>query len=129
MKRQKHLFDAQGKVLGRLATEIAKILDGRNKTDYIPNIDGGDFVVVINADKVLTTGKKLEKKMYHHFSGYPGGISSISLKNLLKKDSKKVIQNAVYGMLPKNKLREKMMARLYVYSGIEHNHKNIEVTH
>ncbi|HOW60149.1 MAG TPA: 50S ribosomal protein L13 [Candidatus Moranbacteria bacterium] len=129
MKRQKHLFDAQGKVLGRLATEIAKILDGRNKTDYIPNIDGGDFVVVINADKVLTTGKKLEKKMYHHFSGYPGGISSISLKNLLKKDPKKVIQNAVYGMLPKNKLREKMMARLYVYSGIEHNHKNIEVTH
>jgi large subunit ribosomal protein L13 len=128
-KRQYHLFDAQGKVLGRMATEIAKILDGRNKVDYTPNIDGGDFVVVINADKIRVTGNKLEGKIYHHFSGYPGGISSISLKNLLKKDSKKVIQNAVYGMLPKNKLRDKMMLRLYVYADAQHNHKNIGVTH
>lgn len=129
MKRQKHLFDAQGKILGRMATEIANVLDGRNKVDYTPNIDGGDFVVVINADKIRVTGNKLEGKIYHHFSGYPGGISSISLKNLLKKDSKKVIQNAVYGMLPKNKLRDKMMLRMDVYADAQHNHKNIEVTH
>ena len=129
MERKKHLFDAQGKVLGRMATEIAKILSGRNKADYEPHVDGGDSVVVINADKIRVTGNKLEGKIYHHFSGYPGGISSISLKNLLKKDSKKVIQNAVYGMLPKNKLRSKMMLRLHVYAETEHNHKNIEITH
>jgi len=77
MNRQYHLFDAQGKVLGRLATEIAKILSGRNKVDYVPHIDGGDFVIVINADKVRVTGNKMEGKIYHKYSGYPGGISSI----------------------------------------------------
>jgi len=128
-KRQYHLFDAQGKILGRLATEIAKTLDGRNKVDYTPHIDGGDIAIVINADKIRVTGNKLEGKIYHSFSGYPGGISSIALKDLLKKDSGKVIKNAVYGMLPKNKLRDKMMLRLHVYAGAEHNHKNIEVTH
>ena len=112
MNRQKHLFDAEGKILGRLATEIAKVLSGRNKIDYTPNIDGGDFVVVINADKIRVTGKKMDDKIYHRFSGYPGGISSIALKDLLKKDSRKVIQGAVYGMLPKNNLRDKMMLRL-----------------
>lgn len=129
MNRQYHLFDAQGKVLGRLATEIAKTLSGRNKVDYIPHIDGGDFVVVINADKIRVTGNKMEGKIYHKFSGYPGGISSISLKDLLAKDSGKVIQNAVYGMLPKNKLRDKMMLRLNVFGGSEHTFKNIEITH
>jgi large subunit ribosomal protein L13 len=118
MTRQYHLFDANGKVLGRLATEIAKVLSGRNKVDYVPNIDGGDFAIVINSDKI-----------YHRFSGYPGGITSIALKDLLKKDSKKVIQNAVYGMLPKNKLRDKMMKRLKIHEGAEHNIKNIDVTH
>jgi large subunit ribosomal protein L13 len=129
MKRQYHLFDAQGKVLGRLATEIAKVLSGRNKVDHTPHIDGGDFVVVINASKVRVTGKKLTDKIYHKFSGYPGGISSIAFGDLLEKDPRKVIQNAVYGMLPKNKLRDKMMLRLHVYGGEEHGHKNIEVTH
>lgn len=129
MKRQYHLFDAQNKVLGRLATEIAKTLSGRNKVDYVPNIDGGDFVVVINSDKVRVTGNKTDDKIYHRFSGYPGGISSISFKDLIKKDSRKVIQNAVYGMLPKNKLRDKMMLRLNIYKDAEHNHKNIEITH
>jgi len=128
-KRQTHLFDAQGKILGRLATEIAKIIDGRNKVDYTPNIDGGDIIIVINADKIRVTGNKLEGKIYHHFSGYPGGISSITLKDLLKKDSRKVIKSAVYGMLPKNKLRDKMMLRLHIYTGAEHNHKNIEIIH
>ncbi|NTV41192.1 MAG: 50S ribosomal protein L13 [Candidatus Moranbacteria bacterium] len=129
MKRQYHLFDAQGKILGRLATEIAKVLSGRNKVDYTPHIDGGDFVVVINAGKVGVTGKKLTDKIYHKFSGYPGGISSISFGDLLEKDSRKVVQNAVYGMLPKNKLRDKMMTRLFVHEGEEHGYKNIEVTH
>ena len=129
MNRQYHLFDAEGKVLGRLATEIAKTLSGRNKVDFVPHIDGGDFVAVINADKIKVTGNKAEDKIYHRFSGYPGGISSISFKDLLKKDSGKVIQNAVYGMLPKNNLRDKMMLRLSVFPGAEHTVKNIDVTH
>lgn len=129
MNRQYHLFDAQGKVLGRLATEIAKVLSGRNKVEYIPHIDGGDFVVVINMDKIHVTGNKMDDKIYHKYSGYPGGISSIALKDLLKKDAGKVMQNAVYGMLPKNKLRDKMMLRLNVFAGAEHNAKHIDVTH
>lgn len=129
MNRQYHLFDAEGKVLGRLATEIAKTLSGRNKVDYIPHIDGGDFVIVINAEKIKVTGNKMDDKIYHKYSGYPGGISSIALKDLLKKDCGKVIQNAVYGMLPKNKLRDKMMLRLNVFGGAEHTFKNINVTH
>jgi large subunit ribosomal protein L13 len=128
MERKYHLFDAEGKVLGRLATETAKILSGRNKVDYTPHIDAGDFVVVINAEKIRVTGNKMEDKIYHRFSGYPGGISSIALKDLLKKDAGKVIQNAVYGMLPKNKLRNEMMKRLLVYRDAEQKHK-IDVTH
>ena len=129
MKRQYHLFDAEGKVLGRLSTEIAKVLSGRNKVDYTPHIDGGDFVVVINASQIKVTGKKLTDKIYHSFSGYPGGITAIAFQDLLAKDPRKVIQNAVYGMLPKNKLRDKMMPRLLVYGDAQHEHKNIEVTH
>ena len=127
--RQKHLFDAEGKVLGRLATEIARVLSGKNKVDYVPNIDGGDFVVVINADKVRVTGNKMDDKIYHSFSGYPGGITSIAFKDLLKKDSRKVIQGAVYGMLPKKYLRDKRMLRLKVHKDMEHGDKNIEITH
>ena len=129
MNRQKHLFDAEGKILGRLATEIAKVLSGRNKVDYTPNIDGGDFATVINSNKIRVTGNKMDDKIYHRFSGYPGGISSIALKDLLKKDSRKVIQGAVYGMLPKNNLRDKMMLRLKVCKDAEHGEKNIEITH
>lgn len=127
--RQYHLFDAEGKVLGRLATEIAKTLSGRNKVDYVPHIDGGDFVIVVNAEKIKVTGNKMDDKIYHKFSGYPGGISSIALKDLLKKDCGKVIQNAVYGMLPKNKLRDKMMLRLNVFGGSEHTSKKIDISH
>jgi large subunit ribosomal protein L13 len=129
MNRQKHLFDAEGKVLGRLATEIAKVLSGKNKADYVPNIDGGDFAVVINADKIRVTGNKMDDKIYHRFSGYPGGISSIALKDLLKKDSRKVIQSAVYGMLPKNNLRDKRMLRLSIFKDAQQDDKNIEITH
>lgn len=128
MSRKYHLFDAEGKRLGRLSTEIAKVLSGRNKVDFVPHIDGGDTVIVINAEKIQVTGNKLEDKIYHKFSGYPGGITSIALKDLLVKDATKVIKNAVYGMLPKNKLRDRMMTRLHVYIGAEHKH-SVDITH
>lgn len=115
INRKYHLIDAQGKILGRLATEISKILSGRLKTDYTPNIDGGDSVVLINADQVTVSGNKKKGKIYHRFSGYPGGITSIAFEDQLKRDSRKIIENAVFGMLPKNRLRNEMMKRLLVY--------------
>jgi large subunit ribosomal protein L13 len=118
-----YLFDAQGKILGRLATEIAKILRGKEKVGFARHIDGGDFAVVINSDKVKVSGKKEEGKIYHRFSGYPGGITSITFADQLKKDSRKIIQDAVYGMLPKNKLRGGMMKRLLIYKDEKHPHK------
>ncbi len=129
INRNVHLFDARGKVLGRLATEIAQAVSGRDKVDFTPHIDGGDVVVVINAAEIVATGRKMQQKTYHRFSGYPGGISSITLKDQIKKDARKVIENAVYGMLPKNKLRAKMMNRLYVYNDAEHGHTNVTITH
>jgi large subunit ribosomal protein L13 len=129
VNREYHLFDAQGKVLGRLATEIAGIISGKTKVSYTPHIDGGDFVVVINTDGLQVTGNKREDKMYHHFSGYPGGISSIAFKDQMKKDSRKILYQAVYGMLPKNKLRDKMLVRLRLYKKTEHDEKTIHVNH
>ncbi len=111
-----------------MATEIAFILRGKGKVDFAPNIDAGDFVVVVNADLVEVTGNKKDGKIYNHFSGYPGGVSSISFKDQIKKDSRKVVSSAVFGMLGKNKLRDKMMGRLLVYKNVEHKHK-IDVTH
>lgn len=127
--RKYHLFDAKGKTLGRLATQIATILMGKNKVSYAPHIDGGDFVVVINTDLIEVTGNKAEDKMYHHFSGYPGGIRSISFKDQLAKDSRKVVHAALYGMLPKNKLRDRMLTRLHLNKEGEHTEKIIHVTH
>lgn len=129
VNREYHLFDAQGKVLGRLATEIAGIISGKTKVDYAPHIDGGDFVVVVNTDGLQVTGNKREDKMYHHFSGYPGGIRSIAFKDQMKKDSRKVLHAAVYGMLPKNKLRDQMLTRLRLYKKSEHGEKTIHVNH
>jgi len=128
IQRNYHLFDAEGKVLGRLATEIALILRGKNKVDFTPHIDAGDFVVVINTDKVRVTGNKASGKIYHRYSGYPGGITSTTLEEQIAKDSRKVIQGAVYGMLSKNKIRNRMMTRLLIYKDAQHNHK-IEITH
>ncbi len=128
IQRQYHLFDADGKVLGRLATEIATILRGKHKVDFTPNVDGGDFVVVINADKVAVTGNKKDNKIYHRFSGYPGGITSITLKDQLEKDAAKVFRSAVYGMLCKNKLRDRMIRRLLVQKGSEHAY-TIDIKH
>lgn len=126
--RKYHLFDASGKILGRMSTEVALILRGKNKIDFTPNIDGGDFVVVINSDKIAVTGKKMDDKIYHRFSGYPGGITSVKLKEQMIKDSCKVITHSVYNMLAKNKLRIPMMTRLLVYKDEKHTHK-IDITH
>ena len=123
MERKYYQVDAHGKVLGRLATEIVKFLSGKNKVNYTPNIDGGDFVVVTNSDKVVVTGNKTKDKIYYHFTGYPGGIKDISFEKQMEKDSRKVIETAVKGMLPKNKLSRQMMTRLLIYKNEEHNHK------
>lgn len=128
MNRKYFVIDAQGKILGRLATQAATVLSGKRKVDFAPHIDGGDFVVVINTDGVVATGKKGDQKMYHRFSGYPGGITSISLKDQMKKDSRKVIESAVYGMLPKNKLRDPMMTRLLLYKNADHPYATQAVT-
>ncbi len=121
-QRKHFLIDAQGQILGRLATRVAKVVSGKGKVNFAPHIDGGDFVVVVNTDGMVVTGKKLEDKIYHRFSGYPGGITSIRLKDQMKKDSRKVLEMAVYGMLPKNKLRDRMMTRLLFYSNAEQKH-------
>lgn len=125
--RKYYSVDAQGKILGRLATRVARVLSGKGKVDFAPHIDGGDFVVVVNTDGIITTGRKNEDKIYHRWSGYPGGITSTKLKDQMKKDSRKVFESAVYGMLPKNKLRDRMMTRLLLYPNTEHTHTIHEV--
>lgn len=127
--RKYHLFDAQGKVLGRLATGIARILMGKNKVSYTPHIDGGDFVVVANTDGLTVTGNKSKQKIYHRFSGYPSGISSITLGDQMKKDSRKILWQAVYNMLPKNSLRDRMLKRLLLHKDADHKQKIIHITH
>jgi large subunit ribosomal protein L13 len=126
--RKYHLFDAKDAISGRLATEIALILRGKNKSDFTPNVDAGDFVVVINSDLLKASGNKLKNKMYHHYSGYPGGVRSMNLEDKMKDDSRKVIREAVYGMLSKNKLRDKMIKRLLIYKDGQHD-KKIEIKH
>ena len=128
MERQYHLFDAKKYVLGRLSTEIAKILAGKNKVDYTPHIDGGDAVVVINAEKINVTGNKENDKKYYSYSGYHGGITETTVKELREKKPEEIVRKAVVGMLPKNKLGRQMQKRLFVYAGGEHD-KNIDVTH
>lgn len=123
INRKYHLFDAKDKTLGRMATKIALVLRGKNRVDFTPNIDAGDFAVIINSDKIRAEGNKMEGKIYHHFSGYPGGVSSMKLKDLIEKDSRKAVERAVYGMLCKNKLRGKMMTRLKIYKDDKHEHK------
>lgn len=122
MERKYYQIDAQGKVLGRLATEIVKFLSGKNKVSFMPNVDGGDFVVVTNSDGVIVTGNKAQDKKYYRFSGYPGGIKEISFEKQLAKDSRKLIEAAVKGMLPKNKLSSAMLTRLLIYKNDEHSH-------
>ncbi|WP_147822182.1 50S ribosomal protein L13 [Salidesulfovibrio onnuriiensis] len=117
-----YVVDATDKVLGRLATEIANTLRGKNKPEYSHHIDMGDFVVVINADKIKVTGDKLNQKMYYKHTGFPGGIKSKSLGEMLEKKPELVITTAVKGMLPKNRLARKQIKKLKVYAGSEHPH-------
>jgi large subunit ribosomal protein L13 len=117
------LVDAENKILGRLASKIASILKGKNKPIFTPHLDTGDFVVVINAQKIKLTGKKLNDKIYYHYSGYPGGMKSITPKDLLQKKPEEVIRKAVWGMLPKNSLGRQMLTKLKVYPGKEHPHQ------
>lgn len=121
--RDWYLIDAEGKVLGRLASEIAKRLKGKHKPVYTPHVDTGDFVVVVNADKVFLTGKKLTDKIYYHHTGYPGGIKAITAGKLLMEKPERLLRIAVRGMLPKNSLGRQMLKKLKVYSGNEHPHE------
>lgn len=117
------LVDAEGKILGRMASEIADILRGKNKPVFTPHVDTGDFVVVINAEKVRLTGKKLDRKVYYRYSGYLGGLRAQSAKEVLEKKPEELIRHAVKGMLPKNRLGRKMFGKLKVYRGSEHPHE------
>lgn len=123
VERKWHVIDAEGKVLGRLATEVANILSGKNKAIYTPHVDTGDFVIIINADKVVLTGKKLEQKTHFYHTGYPGGGREISYKKMMAEKPEMAIELAVKGMLPKSSLGRQMFRKLKVYSGAEHNHE------
>ena len=123
VQRSWHLVDARGKVLGRLATEVAMVLRGKRKPQFTPHVDTGDFVIVVNAEKVLLTGKKLKQKMYYRASGYPGGLKATAAGNLLKSHPERLIQYAVRGMLPKTKLGDALYRKLKVYAGEKHPHQ------
>ena len=123
IKREWHVIDASGEILGRLATQVAGLLMGKHKPLFCRNLDIGDFVVVINADKVRVTGNKPKQKMYYRHSGYPGGLKSISLEKMMQTHPTRVIEHAVKGMLPKNRLNASMMKRLKVYAGDAHPHQ------
>ena len=118
------VFDASGKILGRFATKIADKLRGKDKPTFTPHVDGGDFVVVINADKVKVTGSKAEQKKYYRHSLYPGGLKEKSYKEVLESTPERIIENAVKGMLPINKLGKSIIKKLKVYSGSEHPHES-----
>ncbi len=122
VKRDWYVVDAEGKTLGRLATEIASRLRGKHKPEYTPHVDTGDYIVVINAEKVAVTGNKAEAKMYYSHTGFPGGIKSISFEKLIDRKPEMVIEAAVKGMLPKGPLGRAMFRKLKVYAGAEHNH-------
>ena len=123
IEKKWHLIDAKEKVLGRLASEIASILRGKNKPIFTPHMDAGDYVVVINADKVILTGGKMEKKMYYHHSGYVGGLKKTTAKEMLLKKPENLIKFAVKGMLPKNSLGRRQLTKLKIYAGQDYPHQ------
>ena len=122
VERQWYVVDAEGKALGRLASEIATRLRGKHKPVYTPHVDTGDYIIVVNANKVRVTGRKETDKVYYHHSGFPGGIKSITLDKLREKAPHRIIETAVRGMLPKGPLGRDMFRKLRVYAGSEHNH-------
>ncbi|WP_457673904.1 50S ribosomal protein L13 [Thiolapillus sp.] len=122
VRREWYIVDAEGKTLGRMASEIARRLKGKHKPIYTPHVDTGDYVVVINAEKLRVTGNKMKDKMYHHHTGYIGNLKSINLEKLLDKAPERVLETAVKGMLPRNPLGRAMFRKLKVYAGSEHPH-------
>ena len=122
VERKWYVVDAEGKTLGRLASEVANVLTGKNKPIYTPHIDTGDYVIVVNAEKVKVTGKKLDQKIYYHHSEYVGGMKEATLQEMMQKKPEFVITHAVKGMLPKGPLGRQMLKKLHVYAGPEHNH-------
>lgn len=123
VERKWYVVDAEGVPLGRLASKVASILRGKNKPTYTPNVDAGDFVIIVNSDKVVLTGKKLEDKYYRYHTGYIGGLKEISYGRLMAERSDLAVYEAVRGMLPKNSLGRQMIKKLRVYKGAEHNHE------
>ena len=121
--RKWYVVDAEGQTLGRLASEVAKVLRGKNKPEFTPHVDTGDYVIVINAEKVKVTGKKMDQKVYHHHSAYVGGMKEVTLKEKMAKKPEQVIELAVKGMLPKGPLGRQMYKKLFVYVGPEHKHQ------
>jgi len=124
VKREWHFFDVKDQVLGRQATQIARLLMGKNKPYFVKNLDCGDYVVVVNAQNVKVTGKKEEQKVYNRHSMYPGGFKSETLRELRGRRPEEVVRHAVRGMLPDNKLRDSMLKRLFIFSGEEHTYKD-----
>ena len=122
VERKWYVVDAEGKTLGRLASEVANVLRGTNKPTYTPHIDTGDYVIVVNAEKIQVTGKKLDQKIYYHHSEYVGGMKEATLREMMQKKPEFVITHAVKGMLPKGPLGRQMLKKLHVYAGPEHNH-------
>jgi len=121
--RKWYVIDGEGQTVGRLSSQIATVLRGKNKPTYTPHVDCGDHVIVINADKVVFTGKKLDQKLYRRHSGYAGGLKETTARDVLDKHPERVIMHAVKGMLPKNSLGRQMLTKLRVYAGTEHNHE------
>jgi large subunit ribosomal protein L13 len=122
IERKWFVVDAAGQTLGRLASEVAKVLKGKNKPIFTPHIDTGDYVIVVNADKIAVTGKKMEQKRYYRHSDYIGGLKSVSLREMMEKKPEEVVRKAVKGMLPKGPLGSEMISKLHVYAGSEHPH-------
>lgn len=123
VKRKWYVVDAEGKHLGRLASEVAKILRGKHKPEYTPYVDTGDYVIVLNADKVVLTGKKLDQKYRRYHTGWPGGLKEIKYRHFMQKSPEKAVELAIKGMLPKNSLGRAMFRKLKVYKGDKHNHE------
>jgi large subunit ribosomal protein L13 len=133
VERKWYVVDAEGKHLGRLATEIVRVLRGKNKPQYTPHVDVGDFVVVVNADRIAVTGRKAEQRVYRRYSGYPGGMKETSYEQMLARKPTEVLRKAVYGMMPKSRLARKQFKKLKIYAGPEHPHsaqdpQTLEVT-
>ena len=123
VRRDWYLVDASGKTLGRLSSEIAHRLRGKHKPEYTPHVDTGDYIVVVNADKIRVTGNKMKDKMYHRYTGYIGNLKSMPLEKLMEQHPERALQYAVKGMLPRNPLGRKMLSKLRVFAGPEHNHE------